>query len=100
MSNGETNKRAPLISVSPLRLIVRLLLLSLVVGIALNAMDLSPMAFFTSLYRDAEALVRFLVQKLGLGVVEPVLRWIIVGAGVVVPIWLVATALRYIRGRR
>jgi hypothetical protein len=70
---------------NPLGVMVRLALLSIVVGIVLSALGITPENFFER--------IRSLIQKLydlGFGAIEWVFGYMIIGAMVVVPIWLIA----------
>ncbi|MDA0703314.1 MAG: DUF6460 domain-containing protein [Proteobacteria bacterium] len=75
-------------------ILIRLLILSFVVGFILNVLDLDP----GSLLRN----IGGTVESIFMTVVDAV-RWavphILIGAIVVVPIWLVFYLLRYARGR-
>ena len=69
---------------SPLMVIVRLALISIVVGIVMSALGISPQnlvyrirAFLQSIY------------DLGFGSIEWLLQYLMLGALVVVPIWLI-----------
>jgi hypothetical protein len=65
--------------------IVRLAVISLVVGIVLSALGINLSNFFDRL----NALARN-IYDLGLGSVEWLLQYMLVGAAVVVPIWLLS----------
>lgn len=69
---------------NPVSVIVRLVLLSIIVGIVLSALDITP--------RDLVFRLRLLLQRvydMGFGAVEWALQYFLLGAVVVVPIWLV-----------
>ena len=70
---------------NPLGVVLRLVVLSIVVGIVLSALNISP--------QNLVHHVRVLAQRiynLGFGAFEGLLGYFLVGAVVVVPIWLVA----------
>jgi len=70
---------------NPVGIIIRLVLLSLVVGVVLSAMGITPDNLF---YR-----LNILLEKLyemGFGAVEWVLGYIVLGAMIVIPIWLIS----------
>ncbi len=70
---------------SPLSVALRLALISIVVGVAMSALGLSPQDL---IYR-----LRAIVQKLydlGFGSIEWILQYLMLGAVVVIPIWLIA----------
>jgi hypothetical protein len=70
---------------NPVGVLIRLLLLSLVVGIVLSALGITPANFF----HHVEIFVRRLYE-LGSGAIEAILQYVLIGAMVVVPIWLIA----------
>ncbi|PZQ78992.1 MAG: integrase [Ancylobacter novellus] len=78
------NQFARWIGGSPLWVLVRLLLLSLVVGVILSALGLDPLNILASL----ESLVRHLFS-FGFDTVERLWRYIVLGAVIVVPLWLI-----------
>lgn len=70
---------------SPLSVIFRLIVLSIVVGIVLSALGLSPAELFRRL--------DFLLQRffdLGFRWIETLFGYFLIGAVIVVPIWLIA----------
>jgi hypothetical protein len=74
---------------SPVGVIVRLVLISIVVGVALSALGLTP----GELLRRID----FLLQRLydmGFRWVETLFGYFLIGAVVVLPIWLVARMVR------
>jgi hypothetical protein len=80
---------------SPLSIVIRLLVLSLIVGIILSALGINPANLFSSL----NVLARH-IYDMGFGAVEWVLRYVVIGAMIVVPIWLVAQVLTRMRKPR
>lgn len=78
------NQFARWIGGSPAWVLVRLLLLSLVVGVILSALGLDPMNILSSL----ESLVRHLFS-FGFDTVERLWRYIVLGAVIVIPLWLI-----------
>ena len=80
---------------NPVGVLIRLALLSIVVGIVLSALGISP----TNLFYHLNILARR-IYDLGFDTVEWVVQYLVLGAMVVVPIWLIARFLGYIgRGR-
>lgn len=70
---------------NPLGVILRLAVLSIIVGVVMSALDITP--------RDLVWRLRLFVQRLydlGFGAVEQVLGYLVLGAVVVVPIWVIA----------
>ncbi len=79
---------------SVLATVLRLAVLSVIVGIVLSALDITP--------RDLVLRLRLMVQKvyaLGFGAVEQALSYLLLGAVVVVPIWLLSRLLSSGRSR-
>jgi hypothetical protein len=69
---------------SPLGVVVRLILLSVVVGVILSALGLDPW----NIMRSVEHLVRA-IWDMGFDAVAWLWRYFLLGAVLVVPIWLV-----------
>jgi len=78
---------------SVLGVIVRLTILSIVVGVVLSALGITPENFF---YQINILLRR--IYDLGFGAIESVLGYLILGAMVVVPIWLISRLVKSTRG--
>jgi len=74
---------------NPLAVIVRLVLLSIVVGIVMSALGISP----RNLFYHLELLARR-IYDMGFGAFEWLFHYLLIGAVVVVPVWLVARVLR------
>ncbi len=77
--------RERLLGGRPLMVLLRLVVLSIVVGIVMSALDIRPDNLIYNL--------RLFVQRiysLGFGAIEGVLGYLLLGAAVVVPIWLLA----------
>ena len=69
----------------PLAVVLRLAILSIVVGIVMSALDIRPANLLDHL--------RLFVQRIyamGFGAVESLLGYLLLGAVVVIPIWLLA----------
>jgi hypothetical protein len=80
---------------SPGGVLLRLVILSVVVGIVLSALGITPANLF---YR-----LNLLMQRLyemGFGTVEVVLQYFLIGAAVVFPIWLLTRLLSGFRSRK
>ncbi|CAA0113792.1 Uncharacterised protein [Starkeya nomas] len=69
---------------SPFWVLVRLVLLSVVVGVILSALGLDPLNILSSL----ESLVRHLFN-FGFDTVERLWRYFLLGAVIVIPLWLI-----------
>ncbi|MGH1417998.1 MAG: DUF6460 domain-containing protein [Hyphomicrobiaceae bacterium] len=70
---------------SPLGVFLRLAVISLIVGIVLSALGITP----DNLFYRLDLLVRR-IYDLGFGAFEWILGYLLLGAMVVVPIWLLA----------
>lgn len=74
---------------SPMAVLVRLLVLSLIVGVILSALGITPQNFFFQ--------INVLLQRiydLGFGAFQSIVEYLVLGAMVVVPIWLIARLLK------
>ena len=80
---------------SVIGVIIRLAVISLIVGIVLSALGINPANLFSSLNILARR-----IYDMGFGAVEWVLQYLLVGALVVVPIWAVAQVLTRVRKPR
>jgi len=69
---------------SPAWVVVRLILLSVVVGVILAALGLDPLNILESLQRLVRSLFSF-----GFEAVERLWRYFLLGAVIVVPLWLI-----------
>ncbi len=78
---------------SVLGVIVRLTILSIVVGIVLSALGITPQNFF---YQINILLQR--IYDLGFGAIQSVVGYFILGAMVVVPIWFIARLIKSTKG--
>ena len=76
-------------------IVIRLAVISLIVGIVLSALGITPANLFSSLNLLARR-----IYDLGFGAIDWVLQYLIVGAMVVVPIFLLARVLGRFRTRR
>lgn len=97
MSNDERLRRDPVRAFfggSPGGVIVRLLIMSLLVGFVMTWLGLSPADLFTSL----EAALRDAWANSG-AMLRTILTYVLTGAAVVIPIWLILRLLRVGRGR-
>jgi Family of unknown function (DUF6460) len=82
MANGSVER---FLGGSPLGVLVRLLFISLLVGAAMAFLGLSPWGLY-----DAAVRVLRSLSSLGFGALEEVGKWLIGGALIVVPVWLLA----------
>jgi hypothetical protein len=79
----------------PAAVLVRLVLLSIVVGIVLSALDITP----DNLFYHLNLLARRLYD-MGFGAFEWLFKYFLIGAVVVFPIWLVVRLMRAFGRRR
>ena len=73
----------------PLAVIVRLVLLSILVGVVLAAVGFDPWNIITSVHR----LVRR-IWEMGWDAVSWVWRYFLLGAVIVIPVWLISRLMR------
>lgn len=79
---------------NPLSVILRLAVLSIIVGIVMSALDVRPENLLHHLRLLAQR-----ISSLGFGAVESVLAYLALGAVVVIPIWLVTRLVSGFRAR-
>ena len=79
---------------APLSVAFRLILLSIVVGVILSAVGLDPWNILHSVEDLARA-----IWNMGFDAVRWVWRYFLLGAVLVVPIWLIVRLVRAPRGR-
>lgn len=79
---------------TPGRVLVRLIFLSFVVGVVMAALGLEPATLLARLVDMVEGL-----WNLGWGAVEKAWQYLLLGAVVVIPVWLVLRVLRVGSGR-
>jgi hypothetical protein len=77
---------------SVIGVVIRLVILSIVVGVILSALGITP---DNILYRINDLLRR--IYDLGFGAIESVLGYLILGAIVVVPIWFISRLIKSTR---
>jgi hypothetical protein len=75
--------------------VIRLFVLSLVVGLALSVLDIRPETLLADLGDTALRVFDVLVTAIAWSV-----RYVVIGAIVVVPLWAVFSGLRYLRRGR
>jgi hypothetical protein len=91
MTNGPVGR---FLGGPPLWVVVRLILLSIVVGVILSAIGLDPW----NIARSLERLVRG-IWDMGFEAVAWVWRYFLLGAVLVIPIWLILRLVRAPGGR-
>jgi hypothetical protein len=78
----------------PLSVLFRLILLSILIGVVLSAFGLDPFNIVESILR----LIRR-IWEMGFDAIAWVWRYFLLGAVIVVPIWLILRAINAPRGR-
>jgi Family of unknown function (DUF6460) len=91
MSNGTVDR---FFGGSPLWVVVRLILLSIVIGVLLSALGLDPW----NILQSVERLIRRILD-LGWDAVAWLWRYFLLGAVLVIPIWLIVRLFRSNQGR-
>jgi hypothetical protein len=76
---------------NPALILVRLVILSLIVGVVLAALGFSPFDIIDSLQR---LIAR--IYDMGFAAVEKALRYFLLGAVIVFPVWLVMRVLKVV----
>lgn len=75
----------------PIWVLVRLVILSLVVGIVFSALGLAPADIYHAIKRFVQH-----IYDLGFGAIEAVWQYFVIGAAIVFPIWLILRVLKVI----
>lgn len=82
MANGSFER---FLGGSPLGVVVRLIFISLLVGAAMAFLGLSPRALFDAAGRFVRSL-----GDLGFGALREIGQWLVAGALIVIPVWLLS----------
>ncbi len=91
MANGNFTR---FLGGSPLAVLLRLALISILVGVILSVLGLDPF----DIVRSVERLVRH-IWNMGFDAVRWLWRYFLLGAVVVIPIWIVMRLINAPRGR-
>jgi hypothetical protein len=91
---ANTNHASRFFGGPPLSVIFRLVLLSILVGVILKVLGLDPL----NILRSIEDLVRA-VWNMGFDAIVWLWRYFLLGALIVVPVWLILRLMRAPRGR-
>jgi Domain of unknown function (DUF6460) len=86
MPNGTVNR---FFGGPPLAVLVRLILLSILVGVILSAIGLDPFDIWRSIQRLVQS-----IWNMGWDAVDWAWRYFLLGAVIVVPIWILARLAR------
>ena len=73
----------------PMAVIAKLILLSILIGVVLSALGLDPLNIFSSIEKRITA-----IWNMGFRAVEKLWRFFLLGACIVVPIWLIVRLAR------
>ncbi len=79
---------------SPLAVLVRLILLSILVGVVLEVLGLDPL----NIIRSIETLIRR-IWDMGFEAIISLWRYFLLGAVIVIPIWLIIRLIKAPRGQ-
>lgn len=77
---------------NPVAVIIRLVVISIIVGVVLSALNIRPDEI---LYHIRRLIQR--ISDLGFGAIETIFGYFLIGAVVVIPIWLIARLLGMFR---
>jgi hypothetical protein len=88
------NQVARWVGGTPLGVLVRLILVSILVGVILSALGLDPF----DIIHSVERLIRS-IWNMGLDAIRWLWRYFLLGAVIVVPIWLIMRMANAPRGR-
>jgi hypothetical protein len=91
MSNGTVTK---VFGGSPLAVLLRLILVSILVGVVLAALGLDPY----DIVRSVERLIRS-IWNMGFDAFRWLWRYFLLGAVIVIPIWIIMRVVNAPRGR-
>ncbi len=78
---------------NPLAVAIRLILISIVTGIALKAAGLDPRDLFQAIPALIEA-----ISDLGFAWIETAFQYFLLGAVIVIPVWLLMRFVKFIAG--
>ena len=79
---------------SPLAVVVKLVLLSVLIGVVLSALGLDPRDIFQSLRRFIQN-----IWDMGFDAIRWLWQYFLLGAVIVIPIWLILRLVRAPRGK-
>ena len=91
MSNGTVTR---VFGGSPLAVVGRLILVSILVGVILSALGLDPF----DIVRSVERLIRH-IWDMGFDAVRWLWRYFLLGAVIVIPIWIIVRLVNAPRGK-
>jgi len=87
------NQVARWVGGSPMGVLVRLILVSILVGVILSALGLDPF----DIIHSVERLIRS-IWNMGFDAIRSVWRYFLLGAVLVIPIWLILRLIRAPKG--
>ena len=98
-SDAASSARSPLFSRGAMiRTLIMLVLVSFLVGVVLDVLGMAPLDFWRGLARQIRNLAEA-VFSIGWGTVSSVFSYVLFGAMIVVPVWLVVTLIN-LRNRK
>jgi hypothetical protein len=80
---------------SPLAVVLQLVIASIIIGVVLSFFGFNPADLYDAVLRLSDW-----ISSLGLDAVKKALRYLLLGAIVVVPLWLIVRILSYLSPRR
>lgn len=83
---------------SPARVALQLVLISIAVGLVLSTLNIEPLSLLRWLQQTVRELLDYM-RWAGIDLVESLGRWLLLGAVVVVPVWLVMRLVKVRQGR-
>lgn len=78
---------------NPLAVLLRLVIISVIVGIVLTALGYDPLDLLTAISQLIET-----IYNLGFGWIESAIQYFLLGAVIVVPIWFILRFFKFISG--
>jgi Family of unknown function (DUF6460) len=80
---------------SPLAVVIQLVIASIIIGVVLSFFGFNPADLYDAVLRLGDW-----ISSLGLDAVKKALRYLLLGAIVVVPLWLIVRIFSYLSPRR
>ncbi len=80
---------------SPAAIILQLVIASIIIGVVLSFFGFNPANLYDAVMRLSDW-----ISSLGLDAVKKVLRYLVLGAIIVVPLWLLTRVFSYFGSRR
>lgn len=74
---------------SPLRVLVRLIFLSFIVGVVMAAIGIEPWDLVDHVFRFVQR-----IYEMGFDAIDTIIRYFMLGAVIVIPLWLLSRLLK------